>query len=395
MKTKHTLVMAAVAIAAGAAVAEPTLSLYGNLDVGLTNTKNSNTAWGLQPPFAVAATPSGSSSTTGISSGVMSDSFIGFKGTEDLGGGMEAQFVLESYLNIDTGATSSSPQALSAIAQLSAGPGATWNTRDEGGFFARNAYVGLKTNYGLIRLGQMDNLGYLSAVKYNPFGTASINPTTRVFYGTDYYARGWSNTLAYYLRADGFLFGIQHAPKNDNSVTAAAGNQGGNKTTAVISYAAGPASVSVGYETNKDNISSPGVAKSYALHGSYDFGVVKLFAEYGSGKQDSDASLDVKSKGYQLGVSVPMGNGAFLASYAAGELESDNSFANLAVTAGTKFRDVKVYAVGYTYALSKRSGLYAAYTVEKDSYPIPGVFNSVNNLKLDSKLFAVGVNHQF
>lgn len=383
MKTKHTLVMAAVALAAGTAVAEPALSLYGNLDLSVTNTKNEGSG-------RAGFLPVVNTSTTAVTSGVMSSSFIGFKGTEDLGNGMEAQFVLESYLDADTGATSTNRQLLSALSRLQvSNPAATWNTRDEGGFWAKNAYVGLKTNFGLIRLGQMDNLGYLSAVKYNPFGAAAINPTTRVFYGTDYYARGWSNTLAYYLRADGFLFGIQHAPKNDNSVTAAAGNQGGPKTTAVISYTAGPASVSLGYETNKDNISSPGVTKSYALHGSYDFGVVKLFAEYGSGKQDSNASVDVKSKGYQVGASVPVGNGTFLVSYAGGQLKADNAL--LGVPVGTKFRDVKVYALGYTYSLSKRSSIYATYDSEKDSYPIP----LMTNLKLENRQVSLGVQHSF
>lgn len=388
MKTKQLLVMTAVAFAAGAAgaaVAEPSLTLYGNLDMSLTHTKSEST--GRAPVLPVVNT-----STTAVTSGVMSSSFIGFKGTEDLGNGMEAQFVLESYLDADTGATSANRQLLSALSRLQlTNPAATWNTRDEGAFWAKNAYVGLKTNFGLIRLGQMDNLGYLSAVKYNPFGTAAINPTTRVFYGTDYYARGWSNTLAYYLRADGFLFGIQHAPKNDNSVTpAAAGNQGGPKTTAVVSYATGPFNVSLGYEVNKDNISTPGEAKSVALHGSYDFGAVKLFAEYGSGKQDSNAALDVKSTGYQLGASAPIGSkGAFLVSYAGGQLKADNAL--LGVPVGTKFRDVKVFAVGYTHSLSKRSSIYATYDNEKDSYPIP----VMTNLKLDNKQLSLGVQHSF
>jgi len=186
---KHTkfLALTAMALAASSAMAESSVTLYGNLDMSVGNTKQSNTAWALQPT-------AGSSSTTAVSSGVMSPSYIGFKGTEDLGSGMEAQFVLESYLDVDTGATSNNQQLLSAITRFQRALGgdpnaatASWNTRDEGSFWAKNAYVGLKTNFGLIRLGQMENLGYLSAVKYNPFGAASINPTTKVFYGTDYY----------------------------------------------------------------------------------------------------------------------------------------------------------------------------------------------------------------
>jgi predicted porin len=125
------LIATAVALAAGSAVAESGLTLYGNLDMSLSNTKQSNTAWG-SGFTAVPVTAAGSRSTTGVTSGVMSESFIGFKGTEDLGGGMEAQFVLESYLDADTGATSTNQQLLSAVSRLSVGPTATWNTRDEG-----------------------------------------------------------------------------------------------------------------------------------------------------------------------------------------------------------------------------------------------------------------------
>jgi predicted porin len=394
---KHTkfLALTAIAVAASSAMAESSVTLYGNLDLSAGNIKQSNTAWALQ-----GNNPG--NSTTAVSSGVMSESFIGFKGTEDLGGGMEAQFVLETYVDGDTGATSNSQQLLSAATRLglagvvgpTAASNATWNTRDEGVFWSKNAYVGLKTNFGLIRLGQMDNIGYLSAVKYNPFGSAAINPTTRVFYGTDYYARAWSNTIAYYLKSDGLLFGVQYAPKNDSSTTTGApGNQGGAKYSATISYGAGPLNVSLGFESNKDNLSSAGESKSTALHGSYDFGVAKLYAGYGSGKLDSTAGQDVKSTGYQLGTSVPVGaNGSFLASYAVGKLKADNtsSFA-----AGTTFRDVKVLSVGYTHSLSKRTGLYGVLMDSKDKYPVAGPGGALNNLKIEIKQFNIGVRHSF
>lgn len=394
MKKAHILAMTALALAAGSVAAQSSLQIYGNLDMSLSNTKQSNTAWG-SGFTAVPVTAAASNSTTRVTSGVMSDSFIGFKGTEDLGGGMEAQFALETYLDGDTGATSNNQQLLSAVSRLAAGPTASWNTRDEGGFWAKNAYVGLKTNFGLFRLGQMENLGYLSSVKYNPFGSAAINPTTRVFYGTDYYARSWSNAIAYYLRTDGWLLGIQHAPKRDNTALIA-GQRGGAKSTATVSYGAGPLNVSLGFESNKDNVSADGEAKSWALHGSYDFGVAKLYAEYGSGKVDSVAGQDVKSTGYQLGASVPVGaSGAFLLSYAAGELEADNTVAPLSLAVGTKFRDVKSLAVGYSHSLSKRTSVYAAYLDEEDRYPVAGPANALNNLRLETKQLSIGVRHSF
>jgi predicted porin len=386
------MVMTALALAAGSVAAQSTLQIYGTLDVSVANTKTESTAWAL----GAAA----KASTTAVSSGTMTGSYIGFKGTEDLGGGMEASFVLESPLSLDTGAQTAGTALLSAPSRLSLGnPAATWNVRDEGSFWAKNAYVGLKTNFGLIRIGQMETLGYISGVKWNPFGEAAINPTTRVFYSTDYYARSWSNAIAYYLRVDGLIVAVQHAPKNDSTTGA-----GGAKTTAALSYTAGPFSGSIGYETNKDNVAlsttspvgaAPAEAKSWALHGSYDFGVAKLFAEYGSGKLDrvTAGQQDVKSKGYQLGASVPVGNGAFLASFAKGEQKADNT---ASFTGGTKFRDVKVLSVGYDHNLSKRTDAYVVYSSEKDKYPAVGAAAAfLNNLSIESKTLAVGIRHRF
>lgn len=413
MKKSQMLTLTALALAAGSVAAQSSLQIYGTLDAALTHTKTENSAWNI-PTYAfpggvptvtgVTPQPAGKTSNTAVSSGGMSNSYIGFKGTEDLGGGMEAQFVLESYLDLDTGATSTNAANLSAVTRIQPlVTSNTWNTRDEGGFWSKNAYVGLRTNFGLFRLGQIESLGYLSGVKWNPFGESVYNPTTRVFYGTDFYARTWSNVIAYYLRSDGWLVSVQHAPKSDSTTGA-----GGAKTTAAVSYTAGPFSGSMGYETNKDNVAAsltspaggaPAEAKSIAFHGSYDFGVAKIFAEYGTGKLDRAVATaqDVKSTGYQLGTSVPVGaNGVFMASYAKGEQKADNtaSFAS-----GTKFRDVKVFAVGYDHNLSKRTDLYVIYSNDKEKYPVTAANGAagglLNNLTIKTSSLAMGIRHRF
>ncbi len=410
---KHTkfLAFTAMALAASTAMAESSVTLYGTLDASVAYTKSENSAWNI-PTYAFTPTPTitgvtpqvaSKSSKTSVSSGTMGLSFIGLKGTEDLGNGMEAQFVLESLLDLDTGAQSGNLQNLSATTRISPlVTSSTWNARDEGGFWSRNAYVGLKTNYGLIRLGQMENLGYLSGVKWNPFGDSAVNTTTRVFYGTDYYARSWSNTIAYYLKSDGLIFALQYAPKNDSSSGA-----GGAKMTAALSYTAGPFSGSIGIEDNKDNVAAsasspagaaPAQAKSIAVHGSYDLGVAKLFAEYGTGKLNREAATaqDVKSTGYQLGASVPVGNGTFLASFAHGVQKADNT---ASFAAGTKFRDVKVFALGYDHSLSKRTDLYAVYSNDKEKYPVTSANGAagglLNNLEFKTDMIAFGVRHRF
>jgi len=153
-----------------------------------------------------------------------------------------------------------------------------------------------------------------------------------------------------------------------------------------VRYTAGPLSASLGFEQNKDNVGPiPAEAKSWALHSSYDLGVAKLFAQYGKGKLDrvSPSQPDVESIGYQLGTSVPVGNGAFMASFAKGIQKFDAT--------GQTFREIKVFTVGYDYNLSKRTDVYAAYSDEQDSYPIV----QLGNYKLSTDTLAVGIRHRF
>jgi predicted porin len=121
MKNHHLsllpLALAALACA-GAAQAQSSLTVYGLLDAGLTWTNN-------------RASYHGGSSTT-VDTGVAQGSRLGFKGSEDLGEGLRANFVLEQGLNLDTGS-------------LGQG-GLAWG---------RQASVGLAGQFGEVSLGRM------------------------------------------------------------------------------------------------------------------------------------------------------------------------------------------------------------------------------------------------
>ena len=88
------------------------------------------------------------------------------------------------------------------------------------------------------------------------------------------------------------------------------------------------------------------------LGATYDFGVVKLYGQYQYIK-NTISTGDAKSNGGQLGVSIPVGPGSVLASYA--------------YTKTSGAADVKrnTWAVGYDYAMSKRTDVYAAYFRDK------------------------------
>lgn len=391
------VVMALATFGANAAMAESGVTFYGTLDASLTNvdTKNSPRSTAAVPNFA----PGSSSSVTGVSNGIMTQSYIGFRGVEDIGGGMEVSFKLESYLDLDTGATSSTDLTNSPLSVTSIGAPTTYNVRDKGGFWARNAYVGLKTNFGLFRIGQMDSLGYLSAERFSPFGASKLAPS-RIFYSTDYYTQGWSNAVAYFAKVGNFGGAAMYSAKETTNAT----NPGlGAKWATTFGYFDDKFSASLGYENNKSSVGPtlPATNESLFLNSFYDFGVVKLFGQYGYGKLDraavGAATPDVKSSGYQLGVSVPVGNQfKFLASYANGILKLDSVVPSVD---GLKTRDVKIFTVGGTYDLSKRTNVYAVYSSDKNDYkaPIPAgpLAGQIALFDTKANTVALGLRHSF
>ncbi|MDO9203061.1 MAG: porin, partial [Hydrogenophaga sp.] len=111
---KKSLIALAVLAASGAAMAQSSVTLYGIADVVIHKDKGASAA---------------------LASGGVSGSRLGFKGTEDLGGGLKANFVLEQGLQLDTGAI---------------GDG---TAKTAGQAFSRQSYVGLSGGFGEVKLG--------------------------------------------------------------------------------------------------------------------------------------------------------------------------------------------------------------------------------------------------
>ncbi|MEY2840831.1 MAG: hypothetical protein RJB60_3130 [Pseudomonadota bacterium] len=133
--------IAPVALAAGLALAsgaqaQSSLNLYGILDLSAGS-------------FETSYNTAKSNRVTQVESGKMTTSYIGFKGTEDLGGGLKANFMLESFLRLDTGASGRSSSDV---------------------FWGRNANVGLSGGFGKVVLGRMDNFLFQQALAFNPYG---------------------------------------------------------------------------------------------------------------------------------------------------------------------------------------------------------------------------------
>jgi len=350
-------VVAAAALTLVAVAAQAQVTVYGNLDVSVGRKE---TISGFDTNGKAIK-----SGTGVVDSSDMSDSFIGFKGQEDLGGGLKAIFKLESALAVDTG---------SAIGDT---------------FWNRNATVGVAGGFGTVNLGRFESLFKLEGAAFNPFGSSdTFSPTFNALGVSD---ASWANGISYVSpNLGGLTLSAQYSAKEAAKSTAV--NYSGGAVAVSANFVPGPLALSdalsdsrsAGHAAAAAPTGPTSKSRPWLLGASYDFGAVKLFGQYGQTKFKEKATGDDlgKLKGFQLGASVPVSaDGAVLASY--GDSKTTDPTANGSV----KVRDI---SVGYTHNLSKRTNVYAAWINErqKNSFATPELKGTVNN-------FAVGVRHAF
>jgi predicted porin len=322
---KSLLALAAFSAFAGAASAQTSTTVYGIIDIGLTHSKSD-----------VAAT------RWGIDSGNWYGSRLGFKGSEDLGNGLSAIFMLENGFSADTGAL---------------GQG--------GRLFGRHAWVGLQGNFGTVRLGRswMPTYSLVTDV-LDPFedgmaGAASGFFGRNIFNAIDIRMQ---NAVFYSKTIGGFKADLGY------SLGEVAGDTSANsQLSTAFTYAAGPMKAVLGYHNAKD-AAGTGAAKLTFVGGLYDFGPAKLHLGLDQQKTDAAGVTTVDARDLLIGLTVPVGAGRILASY---NRYDDRTAANA---------DMTQTAVGYTYDMSKRTTLYT----------------SLGHINLnDANRFNVGIRHKF
>ena len=364
---KSLLALALLGAFTASAFAEPSVTLYGRIDTGLVYTHKNldNTA--------------GSTDTFSMDSGVTTGSRWGLKGSEDIGNA-KVGFVLESGFNSDDGTSGQ-------------------NNR----LFGREAQVNISGAYGTLYAGRLasiasdsGSIGYLGDVSAfpNAFG---IVGTQKGSTGTAY--DRYDNTLAYQTPTFGGLQGaIMYSFKGDatssdsnlKEIANARENSGDadRYLAAGLRYKAGKAAVVLtGDMTMYSNMYSKDVKNvyhdvdngySFILGGNYDFGVAKVFAKatyfdnqvnvLDSFELIKDAralepaqALALKGWGAELSTAVPAFGGTFLGTVGYRDAKDvDNG--------SYKFKRWNA-AVGYSYAFSKRTSVYAAagYAQEKSN----------------------------
>lgn len=354
-------VVAAAALMVMAAAAQAEVKLYGYLDA----------SFGSYEDFNFTTPTLTTDRTTQVSSGNMMTSFIGFAGSEDLGGGLKAEFALESFLATDTGAD---------VRNMA------------GGFWGRASWVGLSGGFGRVILGQYDNAFFTLGYTYNPFGSSMVFSPTMVSYyslggfstnnrASLGYDTGWVNSITYETpNLGGFTGSLQFAPKE----TSASGDDIKNSYAVSAAYNAGPLSLMAVY-TDSGDTSSAYIdrQKNWGLGASYDFGVLKLQGQVSQVKSYENGADDGKAKFFQIGATVPVTSaGNFLVTYA--QTKYDDGFGLTGFADGAK---LKQFSLGYDHSISKRTGAYVAFTNKK--------FSGITADDDTANIFAVGVRHSF
>lgn len=298
---KKTLIALAAVAATGAAFAQSSVTLFGVVDLNIRNVKQ------------------GGESLTSMSQDGIASSRLGFRGVEDLGGGMKAGFWLEAGLNPDTG----TPNGLQ---------------------FQRRSTVSLMGNFGEVRLGRDYVPTFWNHTVYDPFGTngvgSSVNTFSTLGSGATTLVRA-NNSLGYFLpNFGGFSGQFMYALKESK-----AANTPNEYTGIRLTYAAGPLSVGLATATEGSSVETDSFKRTN-IGASYDFGVAKPMAQYTVGKF---GAREVKH--LMVGVVAPVGPGNIKASYTRSDY-------NPAAGDG----DANQIALGYDYNLSKRTAVYGTFS---------------------------------
>jgi predicted porin len=340
---KSLLALAALTAFTGAAYAQSSVTLFGIVDLNARRVTNETAA--------------GSRSIWTQSQDGIASSRLGFRGVEDIGGGLRAGFWIEGALNPDVGNAA----------------GQTWQ---------RRSTVSLMGGFGEVRLGRDYTPDFWNHTVYDPFGTNGVGSSVNTFTalnGAGTLVRA-NNTFGYFLPAMGGVFG-------QVQVALGEGVAGNKHTAARIGYAGGPVSVAVSFGKT-DVTENPSVEwKRINVGGSFNMGFMTLMAQYNVGEASGGAGNGQEIAHYMVGGTVPFGASTLKFSYVNSEGKGTIST-----------RDATQIAIGYQYDMSKRTAVYGNFArVSNDgsaTYVVGGgVAGQVAGK--DSTGFEVGVRHTF
>ena len=322
-----------------AASAQSVVTIYGVVDAGVTHVTNG-----------------GSGNANLQTSGGYGTSRFGFRGVEDLGGGLRASFALEAGMANDTG-TGQPSNSNNQASGAGTGTGLTFN---------RLAYVALSGGFGEVHLGRDFALAHLNTLSFDAFnnnGVAKANSLVYGIVGTGplYTTQLVSNTISYTLpKTLGGVYGGVMLGMGENP-SGAANSKDGNYYAARLGYAQGPLDVAGAYsQTKYVGTATLGDYTHANLGASYDAGFAKFFALYNRVEVDL-APGKVRKNTVDVGAHIPVSpQSKIRVSYAMLSDGSSNSLRN-ANGSARDTNDARLIGIGYVHDLSKRTALYGSY----------------------------------
>jgi len=347
---------------AAQAQAQSNVTIYGLVDVGVVSERGGSAG-----------------SLTKVTSGVGSQSRLGFRGTEDLGSGLSAIFQLETGFKADDGTLDST------------------NT-----IFNRQAFVGLKSkDAGTLTLGRQYTMLYnaMSQVA-DPFGAGYAGSIKNLFPAAGANTRS-SNALVYATPSFGGFSADGLYSLGEQAGSSTAGRQFGFG----LNFAQDALNARLVYNNRNNDTAAVGTTpaklqdtgRNTLLAVNYDFKVVKAYFAFGSDKGVNSAVLPVANAyGYAvapktstdstdtlIGAQVPVGSGIIMASYIR---KNDKTVNN---------QDADQWALGYSHLLSKRTNLYVAYAKIKNKNGAGYTVGNNNEAGSGDKAFNAGIRHSF
>ncbi len=339
MQQKHAIAAALLA-AAGCVQAQSSVTLFGVVDAGVAHLTGTGV------------------SKTGISTGGANISRFGFRGTEDMGGGLSASFWLEAGLDVDTGAGKS------------------------GGYlgFNRRSTVSLSNALGEIRVGRDDAATFLNTLIFDPFLTNGVGGTMSfIMLGAPIQV---SRSVSYFLPGGlgGFYGQVQHVFVDQNAVPTTV--RQGKYTGARTGYRQGP--VHVALAAGKLDGAAPAQdVRIHNLGAIYDFGVVRPSLLWAVERTDT-----TKISALQLGLVAPVGVTELKAQVSHYDTANSNA-------------DWNKFALGFGYNLSRRTQVYGTVARISNkagaqrSIGVQGLTATGTTLGGKSDGYEVGIRHFF
>jgi len=353
---KKLLIANAVLLACGVASAQSSVTLFGIVDANV----------------GYVDADAGDKSRFGLGGHGRSTGRFGIRGSEDLGGGLKANFWLEGEVNVDDG--------------------------QAGGLnFRRTSIVSLSGDFGEVRLGRDLLPSYIGTGIYDIWNTTGIG----YYRGWDRWVNASANPDDNGIRADnlivyrspdfdGFSGSVGYA-FDEKRLSAGNSNNVGRYVGGYLRYANGPLSVTVaGAQQKTGNNAVAADRDEFSIGGQYDMGVAKIGTILMQTRYKPDGLESLKYNSYGFNAAIPVGGGSGMVnlSYALYDQKAIDSKSHH-------------FAAGYDYFLSKRTTLYGivAHIKNKDNAALGlsarGVYTGATVADEGQTGVQVGIRHSF